>query len=153
MDIVSDIHSAIAHNVDRHSVTECSTISYILTGNQSKIIVKALYIAVLKTHRPAVNKIFMRRVLAYNIAFYRENLGISQTELARMVNLTQQQVSDIERAKRYVEDICEALAIALALQISVGKLFVPPRDLSILSVYIERRSRKRRRENAKAKAV
>lgn len=85
----------------------------------------------------------MRRVLAYNIKRYREDRDLSQAYFGKLVGWTQQQVSDVEKAIVYVEDFCQMMAVSLALNVPVNRLFVPPYCMELLPEPPPPRKRKR----------
>lgn len=85
----------------------------------------------------------MRRVLAYNIRRFRDDLDLKQEVLAARIGISTQQMSEIENGRRYVEDVCQLIAIAHQLGVSVNELIKPPLCLEVLP---EAKSNSRRRK-------
>lgn len=74
----------------------------------------------------------VNQVVAWNIAWYRREAGLTQQELAGLLGWPQNKVSEAERSrdgKRTREFDAQTLAgLSLALGVPVGAFFLPPLD-------------------------
>lgn len=79
-----------------------------------------------------VRRITVNQVVAWNLAFWRHEAGLTQTQLGILIGWTNTAVSEAERSwdgKRTREfDAHTLIALALALDIPLNALFLPPLD-------------------------
>jgi len=72
----------------------------------------------------------LRKVLAFNMKYYRKKLDFSQAKLAELVNISENHVALIETGKRF-PSLKTLVLIAQALEIDILELFsIKPIKLS-----------------------